>query len=300
MLTRKIIAVVGLLAVLGLCAWYFRSSNTRLTSAPVLAPIAREIQAATGLPRPDHVIIVIEENKSFRQIVGNTEHAPYLNALIPHAAVFTNSHGVAHPSQPNYMALLSGATNTDGDSCDVDGVTRTIPSLGGELLRAHDTFTGYAEDLPSDGFAGCYSGQYARKHAPWTHFDDIPSNDSRRFSEFPAFDKLPTVAFVIPNLLNDMHSASIDRGDAWLKANMAPLIDWSRKHNTLVIITWDEDNGTSANHIPTFFIGQMVKPGSYNANVSHYNVLRTIEDMYGLPHAGRSANNSPVTGVWVR
>ncbi len=298
MLSRKVVAVMGLLAALGLCAWYFSSSNTRLSNAPVVAPIAREIQAASGLPRPDHVIVVIEENKSFGQIVGNTKHAPYLNSLLPRAAVLTNSHGVAHPSQPNYFALFSGVPNTDGDSCDVDGVGRNIPNLGGELLNAHDTFVGYAEDLPSVGFTGCYAGQYARKHVPWTHFEDIPPKDSRPYSDFPAFEKLPTVAFVVPNLLDDMHSASIDRGDAWLRAHLAPLIDWSLKHRSLVVITWDEDNGTAANHIPTLFLGQMVKPGSYDVPVTHYDVLRTIEDFYGLPHAGGSASASPIAAIW--
>jgi acid phosphatase len=41
-----------------------------------------------------------------------------------------------------------------------------------------------------------------------------------------------------------------------------------------------------------------VRSGAYGEHISHYNVLRTIEDMYGLAHAGASASASPITDVW--
>ena len=291
-----IAAVVLLLAGAAGAGWYFSSANTRLTGPA--ATVARAMGAPVLPPAPAHVVVVIEENKAYGQIVGDESNAPYLNGLLAKAAVLTNSHGIAHPSQPNYMALFSGLANSDGDSCDVDGVQPSATSLGGELRSAHLTFTGYAEDLPRAGFSGCYAGQYARKHVPWTHFTDVTAEENQPFSALPSFAKLPTVAFVIPNLLDDMHSASIARGDAWLKTHLDPLIEWSRTHNSLIIITFDEDNGTIANHIPTLLIGSMIKPGRYDQHVTHYDVLRTIEDFYHLPALGASSNATPLTGIW--
>jgi acid phosphatase len=60
------------------------------------------------LPRPDHIVIVIEENHGYDQIIG-AEEAPYINHLAQQAAVFTDAHGVTHPSQPDYLALFSGS-----------------------------------------------------------------------------------------------------------------------------------------------------------------------------------------------
>ncbi|MEO9170921.1 MAG: alkaline phosphatase family protein [Candidatus Baltobacteraceae bacterium] len=249
-------------------------------------------------PPPAHVVVIVEENKSYRDIVGNSEDAPYINSLVARAALFTNSHAVAHPSQPNYMALFSGLKNSDGDSCDVDGVPAAAPNLGGEAIEAKLTFAGYSEDLPAQGSTVCYSGRYARKHVPWAHFSDIPGSDNKPFSAFPRYDRLPTIAFVIPNLLNDMHSASIQRGDAWLQQNIDPLVTWAMTHNTLIVLTWDEDDGSLSNQIPTLFIGPMVKPGRYNALVTHYAVLRTLEDLYHLPAAGASATAVPIANIW--
>ena len=78
-------------------------------------------QAQSGsLPRPDNIVIVIEENKSFSQIIGNRE-APYINELAKHGSLFTQSYGITHPSQPNYLALFSRTTR---------GITsNTAPSI---------------------------------------------------------------------------------------------------------------------------------------------------------------------------
>ncbi len=264
-----------------------------VTAALTLAVAPRQMP-----PRPSHVIVIVEENKSYRDIIGNIEDAPYINSLPRHAALLTNSHAVAHPSQPNYMALFSGLQNSDGDSCAIDGVSPDARNLGGEALKAGLTFVGYAEDLPGAGSDVCYAGQYARKHVPWVHFRDIPAADSQPFANFPSFDRLPTIAFVIPNELNDMHSASIERGDAWLAQHIDPLIAWAMKHNTLVVLTWDEDDGSNVNHIATLLLGPMVRPGRYDALATHYTILRTIEDMYRLAPAGASATAVPLSGIF--
>ena len=293
---RIAIAALAVLAVMaGVAARYFRNTHTRLTAAPAM-PAPR---GAARLPRPAHVVVIIDENKAFSDIIGD-EDAPYLNQLAARGAVFTQSYGVAHPSQPNYFALFAGRTNDNGDACDVAGIPPDAPNLGAAVLASHRSFVGYAEGLPSTGFPGCTSGDYARKHAPWTHFSAVPGSASRPFTALGRrFDALPTVAFIIPDLQDDMHNTDVQHGDAWLRRAIDPLIEWAMKHDTLVVITWDESSSElGPNRIPTFFVGPMVKPGRYDEPISHYRVLRTLEDLYGLPHAGASDGVPPITGVW--
>jgi len=167
------------------------------------------------------------------------------------------------------------------------------------LIAVGKTFTGYAEGLPAVGSKTCSSGYYVRKHAPWTDFSKDLSKDDQPFSNFPTtYSKLPTVAWVIPNLEDDMHNGTIQQGDSWLQNHLLAYATWARNNNSLLIVTFDEDQGTTTNHIATIFVGPMVKPGKYSEKINHFNVLRTIEDMYGLPHLGKSAGATPITDVW--
>ena len=251
---------------------------------------------AAPLPQPAHVVVVVEENKSIYDIEGNV-HAPYINGLMKRGALFTNSHGVMHPSLPNYLALFAGVTNDNGDGCPAHGISPSAPNLSSELRAAHRSFTGYAQAQPQTGFRGCWAGTYARKHVPWTEFTNVPDSEILPFAALRSYDSLPTVAFLIPDVNNDMHDGSIAQGDAWLARNLAPLLRWADAHNTLVILTWDEgfDN---ANTIPTVFVGPMVRAGRYGELVDHFRVLRTIEDFYGLPALGRSAQRAPIADTW--
>jgi acid phosphatase len=252
--------------------------------------------ASPPLPRPAHVVIVVEENRSLAQVLDDPQ-ARYIHDLFKRGALFTNAHGVTHPSLPNYLALFSGLTNDNRDGCPATGVPRDAPNLGSELLAAHLTFVGYSESLPEEGSTVCAAGRYGRKHVPWVHFSNVPSSLNKPFSAFPPYEKLPTVSFVIPDIIDDMHDSTIAVGDVWLKAHLGSLVDWAQKNDTLVILTWDEglDDG---NTIPTAFIGPMVRPGKYTERIDHYRVLRTIEAMYGLPPAGHTAAVEPITNCW--
>ena len=95
-----------------------------------------------------------------------------------------------------------------------------------------------------------------------------------------------------------MHDGSITVGDKWLQANLDGYIQWCINNNSLFILTFDEDDKLSNNHILTFFTGANIKGGSYSQPVTHYNVLRTIEELYQLPFAGVSADSSTIRGVW--
>jgi phosphatidylinositol-3-phosphatase len=248
------------------------------------------------LPKPDHVVIVMEENQAYSQIIGSS-NAPYINALASQGALFTNSYAITHPSQPNYVALFCGSTQglTD-DSCPH---TFSGPDLGSQLLEANYSFAGYSEDLPGVGSTVCTSSNYARKHAPWTNFTDVPASSNQLFTSFPSdYTELPTVSFVIPNLLDDMHSASIQQGDTWLQNNLDSYAQWAKTHNSLLIVTWDEDDNTSNNHIATIFVGANIKTGQYSESITHYSVLRTIQAFYNLSPINNSANVPPITDIW--
>ncbi|GAC1314070.1 MAG: phosphatidylinositol-3-phosphatase [Vulcanimicrobiaceae bacterium] len=274
-------------------------SLARLARLLIVAAFAASVMPTTAraaLAPPKHVVVVVEENKSFGQIVGNAR-APYINALARRGALFTNSHGVTHPSLPNYLALFAGVTNVNGDGCPPVGLDRRAPNLGSELIAAHRTFAAYSEALPSVGSQVCAAGTYARKHAPWVAFDNVPKGTGHRFALPASLDALPTVAFVIPDVDDDMHDGTIARGDAWLAKHLGPLVRWADSHDTLVVLTWDEGFDAD-NTIATVLYGPMIKPGTYAQRISHYNVLRTIEDLYALAPSGQAAKVAPIAGCW--
>jgi hypothetical protein len=241
--------------------------------------------------------MVIEENHAYSQIIGAST-APYINSLAQQGALFTQSFAITHPSQPNYLDIFSGANQgVTNDNCLTS--LKTAANLGSELIAAHDTYAGYSEGLPSVGSTVCTSGSYARKHNPTSDFSNVPTSDNLPFSSFPSdYSRLPTVSIIDPNLLNDMHDGTIQQGDTWLRNNLGNYVTWANTHNSLLIVTWDEDDSSHGNQIPTIFVGPMVQAGQYSEHIDHYTVLRTIEDMYGLGHAGMSANRNPITDVW--
>jgi hypothetical protein len=264
-----------------------------MTGGSAAAPAS----VAAGVPRHDHVVIAIFENKNQSSIIGSS-NAPYINSLATQGASFSNSFGLTHPSQPNYIGLFSGSLQgVSDDSCPKNFTGKA--NLGSQLIGAGLGFAGYSEGQPSDGYTGCSSGRYARKHNPWVDFDNVPAASNLRFSRFPTdFTQLPTVSFVVPDLCNDMHDCSVATGDTWLRNNLDAYAQWAKTHNSLLIVTFDEDNFTSVNRIATVFYGQQVRAGVYTEQINHYNVLRTLEDAYGLTPINNAATATPITDIW--
>jgi phosphatidylinositol-3-phosphatase len=247
------------------------------------------------LPRPDHIVIVIEENHSFIQIIGNDD-ARYINGLAKRGMLFTQSYGITHPSQPNYLALFTGTTR--GISSDVCPLELSGENLASILTAKGLSFATYAESMPEPGYGGCIYGAYVRKHNPVANWKG-QERYSQPFSAFPSrFEGLPTVSFVVPDQLHDMHDGSVKQGDDWLRQNIEPYAEWAMTHNSLLILTWDENNGEADNHIATIMIGPMAKRGNSAQRIGHYNILRTISEMYGLPNLNESAHVKTITGVW--
>ena len=314
-------------------------------------------ESQAGQPAFDHVVIVIEENHSFGDIIGNAG-APNINALAASGANIVNastdpqgntsgSHAVRHPSQPNYLEFYSGSnqgTLQDGHpGSSTEPLSSPPPfttaNLGAALRNAGFSFATYSQTLPSVGFDGDSSGEYMRKHNPVTNWmkdtnpttNQLPSTVNQPFTTFQdimnspgGFANLPTVSYVVPDQTYDMHDGTIQQADDWLKTNIInTYLPWATTHNSLLIVTWDEDgDNTASNQIPTIFAGAKVKPGNYtetnlNANnphvgsptdpgiqtptgtaMNHYNVLSTIEDIYGLSHIGGSINRRPISDIF--
>lgn len=262
-------------------------------------PAEKNIATERKLPKIDHIVVVVEENRSLKAIKGNSE-APYINSLMQQGANMTNFYAIEHPSQPNYLDLFSGSNQGVTDD-KVPKKKFSTDNLASELLAKNYTFVGYSEDLPSTGFEGesTRPGGYARKHNPWVNFINVPKKVNQPLTNFPKdFTKLPTVSFVIPTLQHDMHDGSIKEADKWLRKHIDPYVQWANKHNSLLIVTWDEDDGSQNNKIATFFVGPMVKPGQYKDKLNHFNLLRTLEDLYGLEHAGKSKTANPIKNIW--
>jgi hypothetical protein len=252
---------------------------------------------------PSHIVIVIEENHAYNEIIKSAS-APYINSLVKSGALFTRSHGIGHPSQPNYLELYSGSNQGITNDNNPPNDPFTTANLGRQLMDYGYSFATYSEDLPSIGYNGDSYLAYRRKHNPAANWmgsgtNQIPASTNQPFSSFPSnFTELPSVIIVVPNQNNDMHDGTIQQGDAWLKTNMDAYVQWSKTHNSLFILTFDEDDGSQNNHIVTIFLGQMVQAGKYAEVIKHYNVLRTIEDIYGLGYAGNAANVLSITDCW--
>lgn len=275
-----------------------------------------------GLPVYDHIVIVVEENKSYEQIIGSAD-APCINTLKTEGANLTGMYAEEHHSQGNYFWLFSGSNQGVEFNDEIPEKLFTANNLGEQLIRAGHSFKGYSESLPKIGSRKHNEDLYARKHVPWVSFSNIPNgttvagSSNLRFDDFPTdFSALPTVAFVIPNLVNDMHNgsapASIKAGDTWLCAHLGDYYKWAKQHNSLLIVTFDEDNTKHAgltdpgdpnrgkrNRIATILAGAHIKPGDYQEGkgVTHVNLLRTLEAMYKLDRSGKQQQKALKAGI---
>ena len=252
--------------------------------------------AGQAIPPYSHVVVVVEENHAASSVLGNKE-APFINSLASGGALMTRSYAVAHPSQPNYLALFAGDTfAVNSDACPLN--LGQAPNLASELIAAGRSFGGFSEGLPAQGSPVCTAGGYARKHAPWVNFTNVPAGVSQPMTAFTGDGSLPTVSFVVPSLGNDMHDGSIAAADGWLAARLSGYADWAKANNSLLIVTWDEDDDNADNHIATIVYGAGVRPGSYDTPINHYSVLSTIQEIYGLPKTGQAAKTPAISGIW--
>lgn len=298
------------------------SCTSRLAVMTVATPQPNNLVPSwpTALPVYDHIVIVLEENKSYDQIIGDTasKNASYINnTLKVEGANLTQMYAEEHHSEGNYFWLLSGSNQGVGYKDRIPKQPITANNLAEQLINHSRSFKGYSEDLPTIGFTGKSNAKYARKHVPWISFSNIPNgstvsdSSNLRFADFPTdYKLLPTISFVIPNLNNDMHDGTIKDGSIWLKKNLDKYYQWAKKNNSLLIFTFDEDNhggilGGSTdptkkeNHIATILAGAHIKAGDYDEGkgVNHVSILRTLEAMYKLNKSGSQQENALKAGI---
>jgi len=272
-----------------------------LASLLVLAPLSRAV-AADGVPALDHVVVVVMENHAYDEV----RTMPYTAGLIAAGASFSDSHGVTHPSQPNYLALWSGSTQgVTNDQCPPPGQPYSGENLGHACETAGLTWKAYSENLPAVGSTACSanSSLYTRKHDPWTDFSNLDHTNEVPYAQLAtdlAANSLPNLVFIVPNNCHNSHDSgcSVAAADIWLSQQVPALLD-AMGPDGLLILTWDEDDFTQANHILTVFRGDRVQEGIVSpVPMTHYTVLRVICDVLGLTPFGAASAEPSLTGIW--
>jgi phospholipase C len=243
-----------------------------------------------------HVIWIWFENHAAGEIVGSAE-APNMTALARGCGVASNYFAVSHPSLPNYIAATSGSTQGVSD----DGSPKDHPLTAISLFEQARTARSYEESMPSpcdpnDAYP------YATKHNPELYFtrirracatNDLPLGTTAKgpFVTELDSDTLPAFSFVTPNLCNDMHDCPVATGDAWLGRWIARITGSPayRAGQTVVFITWDEDDHTADNRVPLIAVSPWTTPGTRaTAHFTHYSLLRTSEELLGLRRLGQA------------
>jgi hypothetical protein len=267
------------------------------------APLA--LGSVSQLPRSprSHVVVLVMENAEYGEVIGS-KSAPYVNALARRYALATQSFSIAHPSLPNYLALTSGSTHgisSDCTSCSVSA-TNIVDQLEGRGI----SWKAYLEDVPTSCFRGAGAGGYAKKHNPFIYYEDIARSPARcaklvGFAQLAAdlrSGRLPSYAWISPNLCDDGHDCGVSAGDRFLARTVPALLRALGPHGFLAI-TWDEgvsDRGccgaARGGHIATVLAGAGARLGAHEARpVDHYGVLATIERALGLPPLAGAADS---------
>ncbi|HEX7495194.1 MAG TPA: alkaline phosphatase family protein [Candidatus Limnocylindrales bacterium] len=283
------------------------------TQAPTATPTAMPTPGPTAtppaanLPNFSHVYVIVFENKEYSSIVGSSS-APYINSLISQYGLSTNFTAERHPSEPNYIALTSGGTQGVTD----DGVYNLgVANLFDQVTTSGRTWKAYQQGNPGNCFTGSSSsavvdgvgksGSYVRKHNPAISYTSVSGNKAAcaNITNLAAFD--PAAAnfeFITPNMINDMHDGTVADGDNFLKAFLPKITSSPAFANSVVYVTFDEGttNVSGGGHIFTLAITPNMTPG-YKATgaYTHYSMLRTIEQAWGLPSLGNAASASAMS-----
>ncbi len=258
----------------------------------------------SSIPRSQHshIVVIVMENAEYGEVIGSSA-APYVNALARRYALATQSFGITHPSLPNYLALTSGSTLGITSDCTECG--RSAPNIVDQLEAARVSWGAYLEDAPRPCFRGAGAGGYAKKHNPFIYYSDIAGSPARcgklvgfgPLTSALRSGRLPTFAWISPNLCDDGHDCGVAAGDRFLARTVPALLRGLGPHGFLVL-TWDEgvsERGccgpAQGGHIATVLAGPDVKRGARGGGpVDHYGVLGTIERALGLPPLAGAAN----------
>jgi phosphatidylinositol-3-phosphatase len=259
-------------------------------------------QTGSGVPAFDHIFTIVMENHAYADIIGNTTEAPYFNQLADEYGLATNYYAVAHPSLPNYLALTGGDTfaiTSDCTTCWVD-----TPNIAFDRVAASGrTWKAYMQSMPSNCFVGD-AYPYAQKHDPFIYYTDVRTSRtcaddvvplSALSNDLVSASTTPNYVWISPDLCDDMHDCSVGNSDTWLSDTLPSILNSPSytTQNSLVLITWDEDDYSSSNQVATLVIARGIPPGFRSATAyNHYSLLRTIELAWGLPPLGTNDSNA--------
>jgi len=265
-----------------------------------------------------YVFVVAMENQPSSAVYGSSD-APYLNGLLSkyaHATAFGDPLPDAIPSEPHYVWMEAGtnqfsdATFTGDSDPSASNSTKSTAHLVTQMAAASPpvSWMSYPEGL--DGGTGACpihsSGFYGAKHDPFVFFQDTAGSppsatnaacaahhqaySTTAFSQALAQGAVAQYNFIIPNVCNDMHgdpscpsSNVVAAGDAWLSANLPPIINFVNAHNGVLFVMWDEPEG-GGSLMPFVAIGPHVKSG-YAGQVAytHSSFTKSIDEIFGLP-----------------
>lgn len=271
--------------------------------------------ASSGQRHFDHVVIVVLENQDYSTAV----HDKFLGSLAQRGILFTNFKGLFHNSYPNYLAMVGGRPfsvswwNSD-HQIDLPAVGEEPPlTIADRIPDAKN----YAEDYPGgvDAYTITHQGPYVRRHVPFASFENtrgpdhivgVPRNvldpGHRFFIDADSPDRFPRYALYSPNVRNDGHDTGLAHAAAWLEQFLLRFNGTRAASGTLIIVTFDESaHRERSNHIYTVLLGPMLDPGMrvYEKPVNHYNVLRMIEDNFGVEPLGPGDGGAkPIDGIW--
>jgi hypothetical protein len=241
------------------------------------------------------------ENHGYSQVAG---HSPFLNALAHRCGLASRYTAVSHPSLPNYLALVSGSTQgLDGSDCSPGSSCRST----GASIFSQTSWRAYAESMLGT-CAQEGSGDYAPRHNPAVYFTAVAAQCAgqdvplpRLVSDLHSGD-LASYSFVTPNLCSDEHDCQLSDGDRWL-ARWVPRIVRSRAYrdgSTVLFITYDEDEKREGNRVYTVVVAPSVQPGTASGEpFTHYSLLRTEEELLGLPFLGQAASATSMRAAFM-
>lgn len=292
--------VLFVLAALAAGAWLTTTRTDPPVSTPGLVPTSGSV------PSFKHVYLIVLENRPYGDVIGDSD-APTINALAAQGALATNYHAVGRPSQPNYIAIVSGSTQGVAD----DGLhVVDAPNLADQLEAKGLSWAVSAENLPTGCFAGQTAsggsdgaGNYARKHEPFISFTQVSGNADRcgtHIHDLSAFD--PAAAnfqLIVPNLCHDAHDCPLRVADQWLAGFAPKILDSAAfKDGGVLFVTFDEADGVT-DQIPMIAMGTGVRAGTtWGDRRNHYAWLRTVQDAWGLACLANSCDAGNLAGLF--
>jgi acid phosphatase len=282
---------------------------TTLTQAPSAAARTNKSNQSV-LPHHAKIVLMILENTNAS--AAESDQLPFLSRIRKEGAYLSNYHAIAHPSQPNYVALISGST--DGVPGDLS--TRLHRPHLGQFLTSWKI---YAEGYPKGQCDTRKSiGLYVRRHVPFLSFADVQDNENdiciNHISDFKDFiqaakdNQLPDFSMVIPNLKHDAHDWPIAKADAWLYKQFKPLLDNPRfKKQVIFFVTFDENDTSwpylikNNNRVYAAAWGSQVRSGYLSQKpYTHYSLLHTLEALFKIkPMTKWDAQAPIIDDIWL-